>query len=214
MTEKLPTNIEKIVIGITGGIGAGKSAATSHFETLGIDVIDADLVARKVVEPGSHVLAEIQAHFGDELLLADGNLNRAKLREIIFSDENEKQWLNALMHPVIRLELLTQLQNAQSPYVLLSAPLLFENNLDALCQRVLVIDVSEETQQQRASHRDGVNAEQIKAIIASQISRMERLQRADDVIDNEKGIEQLHFEVEKFHENYLNLRFNPENNQP
>ena len=197
----------KLIIGVTGGIGAGKTAATDAFAELGIAVVDADLVAREVVEPGSSVLEQIRVHFGDDILLADGNLNRAKLRQIIFSDVAQKNWLNQLMHPAIRQALVAQLElaAAESPYVILSAPLLLENELEIMVDRVLVVDVNEEVQLQRASGRDGVNESQIQAIIDSQISRPERLAKADDVIDNSKDLKCLIEQVKRFHKKYLEL---------
>ena len=197
----------KLIIGVTGGIGAGKTAATDAFAELGIAVVDADLVAREVVEPGSSVLEQIRVYFGDDILLADGNLNRAKLRQIIFSDVAQKNWLNQLMHPAIRQALVAQLElaAAESPYVILSAPLLLENELEIMVDRVLVVDVNEEVQLQRASGRDGVNESQIQAIIDSQISRPERLAKADDVIDNSKDLKCLIEQVKRFHKKYLEL---------
>lgn len=193
------------IIGVTGGIGAGKTTVTNQFLRLGIEVVDADLIARSVVAPGSPLLKDIQAEFGNSMIKSNGELDRAALRALIFSDETAKTKLNALMHPVIRDQLLAALERAKSSYVILSAPLLFENKLDTLCQRVLVVDVPESEQIARTQARDGVDANQVAAIIAAQISRTERLARADDVIDNTLPITQLAETVSQLHEKYLHF---------
>ena len=197
------------VVGLTGGIGSGKSTIAELFAELGVPVIDADLVARQVVEKGSPLLAEIAAHFGPEILLEDGALNRAALREKVFNHESEKQWLNQLLHPAIRHEMLRQLAAQQAPYCIFMVPLLIENNLTALCQRVLVVDVSEQTQMTRASQRDNNQLALIKNIMQSQVSRSERLQHADDVINNDtdlsESLPQLKQKVLDLHHLYLQL---------
>lgn len=182
---------KKLIIAVTGGIGSGKSALTKEFEKLNITVVDADVVAREVVAPNSPVLMQIAETFGADILLANGELNRAKLREIIFSDEQKKQTLNSIMHPAIRHELVSQLNNAESPYVILSAPLLFENKLNALADKVVVVDVPEATQLERASSRDSVEQEQIKAIMASQWTRQNRNEQADYIVANDGHINLL-----------------------
>ena len=194
---------DKFIIGVTGGIGAGKTAATDAFAALGVDVIDADVVARQVVEAGSETLGKIAQHFGQSILLADGGLNRAKLREIIFSDVEQKDWLNNLMHPAIRQALIEQLTQAASKYVILSAPLLLENKLEVMVDRVAIIDVPESLQLKRASGRDGVERSQIQAIMDSQISRSARLRKADDVIDNTGDLSSLRAQVSDLHKGYL-----------
>lgn len=193
------------IVGVTGGIGAGKTTITQHFQRLGADVIDADVIARELVVPGSQVLAQIHAEFGDDMLAANGELNRAALRALIFKDVEAKAKLNAIMHPAVRERLHLALAATTSAYVILSAPLLLENNLDALCQRVLVIDVPESVQIERTQIRDKVDADQVRAIIAAQISRTERLKRADDIIDNTQGMEQVADLVVKLHKNYLDF---------
>ena len=197
------------VVGLTGGIGSGKSTIAELFAELGVPIIDADLVARQVVEKGSPLLAEIAAHFGPEILLEDGALNRAALREKVFNHESEKQWLNQLLHPAIRHEMLRQLAAQQAPYCIFMVPLLIENNLTALCQRVLVVDVSEQTQMTRASQRDNNQLALIKNIMQSQVSRSERLQHADDVINNDadlsESLPQLKQKVLSLHHLYLQL---------
>ena len=197
------------VVGLTGGIGSGKSTIAGLFAELGVPIVDADLVARQVVEKGSPLLAEIAVHFGPEILLKDGTLNRAALREKIFANEMQKHWLNQLLHPAIRHEMLRQLAAQQAPYCIFMVPLLIENNLTALCQRILVIDVLEHTQVERAGQRDNNQVEQIKRIMQSQVSRQERLKYADDVINNNEdliaGLPQLKQKVLDLHHLYLQL---------
>ncbi len=197
------------VVGLTGGIGSGKSTIAGLFAELGVPIVDADLVARQVVEKGSPLLAEIVAHFGPEILLKDGTLNRAALREKIFANEMQKHWLNQLLHPAIRHEMLRQLTAQQAPYCIFMVPLLIENNLTALCQRILVIDVLEHTQVERAGQRDNNQVEQIKRIMQSQVNRQERLKYADDVINNNEdliaGLPQLKQKVLDLHHLYLQL---------
>ena len=197
------------VVGLTGGIGSGKSTIAELFAELGVSVIDADLVARQVVEKGSPLLAEIATHFGPEILLEDGALNRAALREKVFNHESEKQWLNQLLHPAIRHEMLQQLAAQDAPYCIFMVPLLIENKLTALCQRILVVDVSEQTQMTRASKRDNNQLALIKNIMQSQVSRSERLQHADDVINNDvdlrESLPQLKQKVLDLHHLYLQL---------
>ena len=174
-----------LIIGLTGGIGSGKSSVANFFKKLNVSVVDADIVARKVVQKGQPALSEISAHFGNDILL-EGELNRAKLRQLIFADEQEKNWLNALLHPLIRKEMLAQLAQAKGHYVILEAPLLFENKLQGYCDHVVVVDIDEQLQISRASIRDNSSHEQIQAIMASQINRQERLERASFIIDNSR----------------------------
>jgi dephospho-CoA kinase len=201
-SEQLP---QRLIIGVTGGIGSGKSAATGFFSARGIDVIDADVVSREVVMPGSKALAEIAAHFGRQILLPDGSLNRKALRARIFSDPNEKQWLEALLHPIIRNEIARQLQLSRSPYVILSSPLLLETDQHIMTDRVLVLDTSEQQQIHRTSARDDTSASAVQAIMATQLSRAQRLQRGDDIIINDKDLAHLENEVNKLHEYYCEL---------
>jgi dephospho-CoA kinase len=178
----------KYIVGLTGGIGSGKTTVSDMFAELGVDVIDADIVARQVVAPNSEALAKIVEHFGQDILQKNGELNRSALRSKIFSNESEKQWLNALLHPLIRQNILNELSLALGDYCILSAPLLLENNLQALVNRVLVIDVSVETQLSRTCQRDSSNQQEVNAIINSQISREKRLTFADDIIKNESKV--------------------------
>ena len=192
------------VVAITGGIGSGKTTIANQFAALGIEVVDADLIAREVVAPGTPALAAIVNHFGPEILTEQGLLDRRVLRERIFSDQAAKSWLNALLHPIIRSEMLRQCAAVSSPYCLLVVPLLVENRLTELADRVLVIDVDEATQIERTCHRDGVSREQAQAILASQASRSERLAMADDVLDNQSGTtETIRERILALHETYL-----------
>lgn len=192
------------VVVITGGIGSGKTTIANQFAELGIDVVDADVIAREVVEPGTPALAAIAAHFGPDVIAADGQLDRRCLRERVFSDPDAKAWLNALLHPLIRQEMLRRCAAARSPYCLLVVPLLVENKLTGLANRVLVIDVDEATQIERTCRRDGVSREQAQAILAAQASRAERLAAADDVLDNKNGApETIKPRILALHETYM-----------
>ncbi|WP_199524725.1 dephospho-CoA kinase [Pseudoalteromonas sp. bablab_jr011] len=191
------------ILGLTGGIGSGKSAVSAMFEKLGITVVDADIVAREVVEPGSAGLKKIVEHFGKTILTSEGVLDRAKLRGIIFDNETEKAWLNALLHPLIRESMLKQLQQATSDYVILVAPLLFENGLEKLCNHTLLIDVPVTTQITRTSARDNVSEAQAKKIITSQMSRADKQLKADDILDNDRALSEVAIDVKKLHQKYL-----------
>ncbi|MFM5520843.1 dephospho-CoA kinase [Aeromonas jandaei] len=192
------------VVAITGGIGSGKTTIANQFAELGIDVVDADVIAREVVELGTPALAAITDHFGPDVITPDGQLDRRRLRERVFSDPSAKAWLNALLHPLIRSEMQRQCAAAHSPYCLLVVPLLVENKLTGLANRVLVVDVDEATQIERTCRRDGVTAEQAKAITAAQASRSERLAAADDVIENTNGSEMaIKARILTLHETYL-----------
>ena len=180
-----------LIIGLTGGIGCGKSTVSSFFSELNVAIVDADIVARQVVTKGQPALQKIAQHFGSDILI-DGKLNRSRLREIIFQDNSQREWLNGLLHPLIRDEIVNALAKAKGEYILLEAPLLFENGLDVLTDYNLVVDLEPALQIKRASARDDVSVESIKAIIAKQIDRQQRLQQADFVIDNsELSLENL-----------------------
>jgi len=195
----------KITIGLTGGIGSGKTTVSNLFQKLGVEIIDADVVAREVVAPKSHTLKLITERFGPTILTSEDQLDRAQLRTIIFSNTEEKSWLNALLHPIIRQEIQQKVRISKGNYCILSAPLLIENQLHKLVDRVLVVDVSEEIQLSRTLQRDSSNQQEIKAIIKSQISRNDRLKAADDIIENQspdltllnKRVEELNQQYEK-----------------
>lgn len=196
---------QKLTVGLTGGIGSGKSAVSGLFGALGVDIIDADIMARHCVEPGTPALQSIRQRYGEIILNIKGELNRQKLREIIFHDPAEKAWLEALLHPQIR-HLLMQARDA-SPgcYTMLVSPLLLETDQHELVDRVLVIDCEEHLQIQRATARDQSTEAAIKAIMATQLPRRERLARADDIIYNNGSLEALAPQVEKLHQKYLTL---------
>jgi dephospho-CoA kinase len=177
----------KTIIGLTGGIGSGKTTVANIFAELGINIVDADIVAREVVAPNSKALKEISQHFGQHFIQQDGSLDRALLRSRIFSSDNDKNWLNGLLHPLIRAELLAQINQTSSLYCLLVAPLLIENNLHQMVSRVLVVDIPEEEQIARVANRDTSSVNEIKRIIASQLSRETRISYADDVIENQSS---------------------------
>ncbi len=190
------------VVGLTGGIGSGKTTVANLFHDLGVQSVDADLVAREVVMPGEPALASIVQHFGADILQHDGQLDRAALRARIFANKAEKQWLNQLLHPLIRQRMLQQLEACTSDYALLIAPLLLENNLQIYADRVLVVDVPEELQLSRTMQRDQVPAEQVQNILNSQISRPERLRLADDVVLNTVPVFALQSQIQQLHSRY------------
>lgn len=194
-----------MIIGLTGGIGSGKSTVATYFAQKGIVVINADQVARDVVAVGEPALATIAEHFSKDILLDDGSLDRAKLRQIIFANPEEKQWLESLLHPAINQRIQQQLQQAQSPYRVLESPLLLEGQQKHWVDRILVVDVPESVQMERALTRDGSDPKTIQAIMDAQISRDERLQRAHDVIDNSQDIPWLKQQWNALHQTYLQL---------
>lgn len=193
------------IVGLTGGIGSGKTAATDMFQELGINIVDADIVAREVVEPGKPALKHIEEHFGKNILLENKSLNRSLLRKQIFSNPEQKKWLENLLHPLIRNEILKQLKNSDSTYTILVSPLLFETNQSELVDRTLLIDVPLDTQIKRAMIRDDNTSDEIQKIIDSQLPRDVKLARASDVISNDQGLLELAENIKKQHEFYLEL---------
>ncbi|WP_166264384.1 dephospho-CoA kinase [Marinobacter caseinilyticus] len=193
------------VVGLTGGIGSGKSTVAEMFRDLGIHFVDADTVAREVVEPGTVALGDIAGHFGPQILTDDGRLDRAALRTIVFNAPSERVWLETLLHPIIREELARQLQpeHYAEPYVLLVSPLLLETDQHALVDRVVVVDVPVERQIERTAARDNNSPDQVERIIAAQMPREQRLQRADDVIDNQAPRDQVRQQVAALHQRYV-----------
>lgn len=192
-------------LGLTGGIGSGKSAVAEHFVELGVDLVDADQAARWVVEPGRPALAAIAEHFGDQVLQPDGQLNRSALRAQVFADPAQRHWLERLLHPLIAQEVARFLAAATSPYAIMVSPLLIESGQYRLAQRVLVIDVPEQVQIERTMRRDRLSAEQVQAILAAQTTREERLRHADDVLINDRDLAWMRSEVERLHAYYLTL---------
>lgn len=193
------------VVAITGGIGSGKSTVANLFTAYGIEQVDADVIARQVVEPGMPALAAIARHFGPALILPDGTLDRAALRQRIFAHPAEKAWLNQLLHPLIGQSMRQALAAARSEYVLWVVPLLVENQLYSQADRVLVVDISPQTQIQRTQQRDQVPTEQIAQILHAQASREQRLAIADDIINNDGDPSLLTAQVAHLHQHYLHL---------
>lgn len=197
-----------LVAGLTGGIGSGKSAASDCFISLGVPVIDADRVARLVVEPGSEALAKIAAHFGDHLIREDGTLDRTALRRIVFDKERERSWLEALLHPLIRdhiLDTLEQLDEQGHAYAILASPLLLETDQHLLISKVIVVDAPEALQISRTMARDQIEEPQVRQILAAQMQREERLGHADFVLDNSGNEDQLRDAVNILHPQLLTL---------
>ncbi|WP_297821044.1 dephospho-CoA kinase [uncultured Paraglaciecola sp.] len=198
------------VVGISGGIGSGKTTVTDLFAKYGIEVIDADVIAREVVEPGSPALKAIVHKFGQFVLnesggSSSGTLDRAKLRNLVFNNIETKNWLNQLLHPAIRQQMLLQTKQAKSAYCLLSVPLLVESKLYEQVDRVVIVDVDEQTQLQRTLLRDKTNEQQILAIMRAQATRQQRLAVADDIIDNNGQVNDLATQVAQLHKRYLQM---------
>ena len=194
---------QQLVVGITGGIGSGKSAVTDYLETKGITVVDADKVARVVVEPGTSGLAAIAEHFGQDILLPNGMLDRAALRKIVFDNPDERKVLEGITHPRIREEIARQLSEAGSPYVVLASPLLLESGQSSFADYVVVVDVPESVQLSRTMTRDENSEQLVKSIMAVQLDRETRLARADTSISNEGTLEELHTRVDALHTDLL-----------
>lgn len=204
-----------LIIGLTGGIGSGKSQASQWFESRGIQIVDADIIAREIVKKNSPTLNKIINKFGNEILDKNGELNRRKLREIVFNKPQALMDLEQITHPDIRERAKQLLAQSTSSYTILVAPLLLEASeagLANLCHRILVIDSNEQNQITRASQRDGQSVEKIQHIMANQLSRQERLVRAHDVVDNNQDIQHLNAQLAKLHELYLSMAKNFENN--
>lgn len=192
------------IVGLTGGIGSGKSAAARVFESMGAAIVDTDAIAHELTAPGGAAIAPIRTAFGADYITADGALARARTRELVFADAAKKRLLEAILHPLIRDRSNERVQAARSPYVILVVPLLVESgDYRRRCQRILVVDCPEELQIERVMARSGISAEQVRAIMATQAKRAARLAAADDVIDNSGDQAQLRREVEALHRRYL-----------
>lgn len=194
-----------LVVGLTGGIGSGKSTAAWCFAQLGVPVIEADTLAREIVAPGQPALDAIVTAFGDELLTPEGSLDRRRLRERVFGDARQRERLEAILHPRIRREMQRRLRELDAPYCVLCIPLLLEAGQRDLVDRVLVVDAPPERQIERVQARDGTSRESIERIMRTQWSRSNRLAAADDVIRNEAGLEELRARVASLHEQYLRM---------
>jgi len=193
------------VLGLTGGIGSGKTAVSDYFSAKGITIVDADLVSRKVVEPDTQALNEIERHFGPEVINKYKGLDRRALRNKVFDNTDERKWLESLLHPLIAVEILRQLNASQSPYSILVSPLLFEAGQVEMVSRTLVVDVPKELQISRTIARDNTDEAGVKSIITAQMNREERLAKADDIIVNDKDLNYLQHEVSKLHESYFHI---------
>jgi len=191
------------VVGLTGGIGSGKSTVANEFAKLGVNLVDADIASRELVTTGAPALEKIGNHFGPTVIQSDGSLNRSVLREIVFHDEAEKTWLEQLLHPLIGQWLIQQIAASQSPYCMLVSPLLLETSQAQLVDCVLVVDVEESTQLERTLARDGGNEDTVRAIIAAQMPRTKRLEHADDVFYNEQALNTVAPRVLTLHNKYL-----------
>ena len=198
-----------LTIGLTGGIGSGKSTVADLFRELGVPVYDTDVMARQLVEPGEPALKEIVNIFGDSMLDNAGNLDRQKLKQQVFENNNDRKKLESILHPRIRELLLTKINSCDAPYCIAVIPLLVEHHWQQVVDRVLVIDVSEETQIKRTQQRDDVTESLVKAIMRSQVNRDTRLAAADDVVDNTQGLDHLKHQVKQLHSKYLQLAQNP-----
>ena len=193
------------VIGLTGGIGSGKSTVARMFGALGVHWVDADDVARQVVEPGTQALRAIADHFGKSILQGNGELDRAALRQKVFEDPEQRRWLEGLLHPIIRQELIRQLspEDYNLPYVMLVSPLLLETNQHELVERIVVVDVPEEIQIERTMTRDGNSREQVERILAAQMPRAARREKADAIINNAQPLERVEASVHALHQRFL-----------
>jgi dephospho-CoA kinase len=195
----------KFTVGLTGGIASGKSFVADCFTELGASVVDTDVVAREVVQPGQPALDEIRQQFGDTIIGDDGAMNRSAMREIVFSDDDKRRQLEAILHPKIRQESFAQVERAEGPYVIVVVPLLYESPMRERMDRILVVDCSEETQLARLMARDNESAERGRRIMATQATREERLSIADDIIDNDGAPEATRENARALHQKYLQL---------
>lgn len=197
--------MSRLRVGLTGGIASGKSLVGEHFAALGVPVLDADQVAREVVAPGEPALADIIASFGAEFLLADGSLDRRRMREHVFSSTEARRRLEAITHPRIRSRVKDWLEAQQAPYSILSVAILLEGGLRAYVDRVLVVDAALDTQLDRLRRRDGISDGLARQMVAAQATREQRLAMADEVISNDGSIDRTRAEVERLHRQYLGL---------
>jgi len=196
----------RLIVGLTGGIGCGKSAASQFFSELGIDVIDTDVISQRLTQPVGAAIPLIQEEFGKNFITADNALDRSKMRQLVFSNDNARLKLENILHPLILQETLLHIEQSHSPYIILVVPLLLENSeYRALVQRILVIDCEEEQQLRRTMSRSQLSEQQVKAIMAAQVSRETRLQSADDVIVNNQDSAHLRTQVLQLHHTYLLL---------
>jgi dephospho-CoA kinase len=198
-----------LVIGLTGGIGSGKSLVGQLFSQHGVTVIDTDQLARELTQPHQKAFQDILNKFGQDILQPNGQLNRRKLRDIIFADQAQRLWLEALLHPLIRAELQQQLNQANSSYAIAVIPLLIETSPYPLVNRILVVDTTEELQIQRTEARDKLTSNEVKAIMLAQATRKQRLAMADDIIYNNGSMDDLRPQIDKLNNFYQLLSSTP-----
>jgi dephospho-CoA kinase len=194
-----------LVVALTGGIGSGKSTVADRLAVLGAGVIDTDLLSRELTASGNPVLEQIAGTFGRGILTPDGSLDRAGLRQLIFQNEDARKRLETILHPPIRTVMLARLASLNSPYAVLVIPLLFETGQQTTADRVLVVDIPEPIQIERVMRRNGLSRDEVERIIDTQITRRERLARADDLIDNSGDLDTLEPQIQRVHANYLRL---------
>ncbi|GLQ33269.1 dephospho-CoA kinase [Litoribrevibacter albus] len=193
------------IVGLTGGIGSGKSTVAQFFKQQGINVVDADQKARDVVEPGTPALKEIANYFGPEVLLEDGALDRAQLRSIIFNSEEKRRWLEALLHPLIRDAIIEDLNNSSSDYAILESPLLFETDQHLLTNTTLLVDVPVQLQISRTCERDNNEREQVEKIIEAQMPREQKQEKAEYILDNSRDLPLVREHAQELHQTFLTL---------
>lgn len=197
--------MSNFIVGLTGGVGSGKSIVARAFEHLGATIIDSDQIARELIEPGTPVLEKISQHFGNDILCANGSLNRLKLRQIVFIRPASREWLEALLHPLIVQVMIEKAKKSTSSYCIFVLPLLVEAKLEAMVDRILVVDTPKELQIERVEERDQMTRQEIENIMQAQVSREERLLQADDVIQNVSSLQVLKEKVSQLHTRYLKL---------
>lgn len=192
-------------IGLTGGIGSGKSTAAKYFATLGVEIIDADLIAREVVVPGTPTFEKIVAKFGFDILDKNGAIDRKRIRDLVFTNPDNKTWLESLLHPLIIAAVQLRIKQVRSPYCVVVIPLLVETNLQTLVDRVLVVDATKEQQIKRTMARDKITEKEVTAIITTQATREQRSKAADDIIDACTSLQALQQQVVKLHKKYIKM---------
>jgi dephospho-CoA kinase len=198
-----------LTIGLTGGIGSGKTTVSDIFKSLGVPVIDSDIIAREVVEPGEPGLEGIIARFSRETLHPDGTLNRQHLRNLVFDDASARRDLEQILHPLIRARSQERVAGLNTPYAILSIPLLVETGQTDTVDRVLVVDCPEQVQIERICLRDGISLDKAKAILAAQCSRSQRLKVADDIIDNNQSVEEVAQRIKSLNKQYISMSNRP-----
>lgn len=197
------------VVGLTGGIGCGKSSASQFFSDLGIDVIDTDIIARQLTQPNGSAISLIQNTFGSSIIAADGTLDRNKMRDLVFANSELRHKLEQILHPLILKAVIRRIKQSQAPYVIVVIPLLFEtNDYNHLIRHILVIDCDEQQQLLRTMERSNLSEQKVRSIMATQVTRETRIQKADDVILNNQDIEYLKAQILLLHHKYLALSKN------